>query len=41
MDYTKLSNSELLELLPCVGRGSNMEYKIRAEIAKRGLPQPR
>ncbi len=41
MDYTKLSDQELLELLACTGRGSNSEFKIRTEISRRGLPQPR
>ena len=41
MDYTKVSNTELLELLACTGRGSNSEFKIRTEIMRRGLPQPR
>jgi hypothetical protein len=41
MDYTKLSDTELLQLLACTGRGSNSEFKIRAEIMRRGLPQPR
>ena len=40
MDYTKVSNTELLELLACTGRGSNSEFKIRTEIMRRELHSP-
>lgn len=41
MDYSDLTNAQLLDLLACTGRGSNSEFKIRSEIARRGLRQPK